>query len=147
MLTIHAESHLDHNLNAEHVEYILSAFADKTGLFTATLRLPEHLPDLMCDLHGPVMGDDPVPESEVEYIVRGNRAGASRLTNRPPRPTRWLTVIGGPYGGEPCVLYTAYGSPEGPLAPREPWDKSIPTEAEREASRAFWAVHALSRDA
>ncbi len=146
MLTIHVDSHLDHNLNAEHVEYILSAFADKTGFFIATVRLPEHLPDLMTGLHGPCMGDAAVPESDVEYIVRGTRAGASRLTSRPPRPTRWVTVIGGQHGDEPCVLYTAYGSHEGPLAPREPWDTGIP-ESEREASRAFWAVHALSRDA
>lgn len=146
MLKIHENSHRDHNLTDAHVDFILSAFADKTGFFIATVRLPEHLPDLMTGLHGPVMGDAPVPESEVEYIVRGNRAGASRMTNRPPRPTRWVTVIGGQHGDEPCVLYTAYGSHDGPLAPREPWDTSIP-EAERAASRDFWAVHALSRDA
>lgn len=146
MLTIQPQSHLDHNLSQAHVNFILSAFADRDGFFIATIELPEHLPDLTCALHGPVMGDDPVPEAEVEYVVRGTRAGASRLTNRPPRPTRWLTVIGGPYGGESCMLYTAYGSHGGPLTPREPWDKSIP-ENEREASRDFWAVHALSRDA
>ena len=144
MLTIHENSHRDHGITSEHEAFLLSAFADKSGFFIATIELPAHLGDLMTGLHGPVMGDGPIPESEVEYVVRGNRSGPSRLTNRSPRLTRWVTVIAGPLGDQPCALYTAYGSHEGPLAPREPWDTSIP-EAERAASRDFWAVHALSR--
>ena len=52
-----------------------------------------------------------------------------------------MTVIGGPDGDDPCVLYTAFG---GPAAPREPWDPSL-DEAGWAASLAFWEAHALSR--
>jgi len=52
-----------------------------------------------------------------------------------------VTIIAGPHEGHSCILYTAYG---GPAAPREAADPYIESEEEREASRAFWAVHALS---
>jgi hypothetical protein len=57
------------------------------------------------------------------------------------RPTRQLTIVAGPHGDEPCVLYTAYGGPE---APREPGDPDIPGHSARDAAAVFWADHALS---
>jgi len=38
------------------------------------------------------------------------------------------------------VLYTAYG---GPVAPREPFDRSLDEEAKAESEK-FWAEHALA---
>lgn len=134
-MTITPAAHLDHALTPAHVAWIAQRFKDESEFFLATVELPPELGDLPCGLHGPLVGDPPVPESEVTY------SGASRLCQRPSRPTRLLTVIGGPDGGDPCVLYTAFG---GPAAPREPFDLSLASDEVRVASEAFWAEHALS---
>lgn len=124
-----------------HIAWLTLHFADRTGFFLETVELPAELPPLACGLHGPLVGDAPVLEFEVTYRQRGDRPGSSRLCSRPVRPTRLLTVIAGPEGEDPCVLYTAFG---GPAAPREPFDPSLGEGAVLEASRSFWAVHALS---
>lgn len=140
-MKITAASHLDHGLFAYHVRYLLGLFGDRSAFFIETIELPSYLDAVPCHLHGPATGEDPVLESEVSYEVRGNRAGPSRMCSRAPKMTRTVTVIAGPREGEPCVLYTAFG---GPLAPREPWDPTLPADKADE-SRAFWAEHALSR--
>ena len=136
-------SHLDHGLSPAHVAWMATYFACRDGFFLETVELPAHLSPLSCGLHGPLMGDAPVPEGEVTYRARGGRPGKSRLCSRPARATRLLTVIAGPEGDDPCVLYTAYG---GPPAPREPFDQSLVDDEVKEASRAFWAEHALSEE-
>ncbi len=137
---ITSDSHVDHALTADHLAFILSRFGDREAFFLETVELPAELPPLPCGLHGPLMGDEPVPEAEVSYVVRGDRPGASRTTDRPTRMVRTMTVIGGPHKGA-VILYTAYG---GPSAPREPFDPGL-DEAGRAESQAFWAEHALSR--
>jgi hypothetical protein len=84
--------------------------------------------------------------AQVEYRPRPSRSYPSRILLPAAMPEwHWnlpsalLTVIAGPNGDLPCMLYTAFG---GPLAPREPADPTLP-ESERAASEAFWAVHAL----
>lgn len=131
-------SHLDHNLTPAHVEFVRTKFGDRTAFFLETIELPADLPSLPCDLHGPATGSESVPEDEVHYAVRGTRKGASRLCTREPVLVRTMTVIGGVHEGA-CILFTAYG---GPAAPREPWDETL-NDAGREASKAFWAEHAL----
>ena len=140
MLKILPVSHTDHSLTPAHLNWILTHFADREWFFVETVELPPELPDLDCGLHGPLVGDPPVPETEVTYLARGGRPGASRLCSRPSRPTRLLTVIAGPEGDDACVLYTAFG---GPVAPREAWDPGLSPEEVAE-SQAFWAAHALS---
>lgn len=126
-LEIVPQSHLDHGLAQEHVSFILERFATRSEFFRETIALPFWLAPLTCGLHGPIVGDVPVPESEAVYIVRGNRKHMSRMVNRPKRETRILTVIGGhmpvkegngfgAVDATRCVLYTAFG---GPSAPRE----------------------------
>jgi hypothetical protein len=134
------QSHVDHHLTPAHIAFILERYADCAAFFIETIEMPDDLPGLPCTLHGPIMGDDPVPDEECEMLVRGERAGPSRICAREPRLVHTLTVIGGPDGDEPCVLYTAYG---GAQAPREPWDPSLTPEAREEAIH-FWAEHALS---
>lgn len=138
------ESHLDHGLSRDHVKWLLEQFGDRTAFFLETVDLPEHFTLLDCEMHGPLMGDPPISESEVAYVVRGKRRGATRVVDRPKRQTRKLTVIGGPIGdyGSECVLYTAFG---GPAGAKEVWDDSIKTLAELEQARAFWREHALSK--
>lgn len=139
-ITRHKDSHLDHNLTPEHVKFVLGLDPSEHGDPSSPVRvfaveMPEHLADLPCGLHGPLMGDEPVPESEVTYAVRGERKGPSRLVARPVRPSRLLAVVAGPYDGHDWVLFTAYG---GPVMPREPF------EDDSEETREVWSKHALS---
>lgn len=137
-MKIIAESHTDHVTSA-HLDWLLDRFKDRTAFFIETVTLPEELPPVRCDLWGPATGEDPVPEAEVSYVTRGARKGPSRVVQREHLLTRQLTVIAGPEGDEPCVLYTAYG---GPAAPREPWDETL-DDAGKLESELFWSEHAL----
>jgi hypothetical protein len=150
-MKITAESHLDHGLNQEHVAWLIERFADKSRFFLETITLPDFLPEVECALYGPICGDEPVAEATVTYKIRGSRKYASRVladgsflpstaSASGTRKTRTLTVIAGPSGVDPCVLYTSYG---GPVAPREPGDPGIGTWESVLESRAFWATHAL----
>jgi hypothetical protein len=167
----HKDSHLDHALTEAQVAYILERFADKDAFFIETFELPEHLGTAPCGLYGPSTGDAPVPDADwhscgqcgAEHFYlsgalcsnktnanggaytkwRGDRKYFSRVVDRPTRPTRTVTVIGGGHDERveegtpgavkkyladatpvwviphPCILYTAFG---GPLAPKEPGD-------------------------
>lgn len=141
MLQILPQSHLDHGLKQEHIDWLLERFKDREAFFIETVELPTELPPLMCALYGPTMGDPPVVESpDVRYIVRRPRKWTSRVVDRPDRPTRLVTIIAGPSEGHACVLYTSYG---GPAAPREPGDQAIDTGENWLEARDFWAEHAL----
>lgn len=142
MLTITKDSHLDHGLSLEHVQWLLERFGDRDAFFIETVELPEGLTGLSCGLHGPLMGDDPIEEDEVAYECRGDRSEPSRTCPRPARTSSQVTVIAGPHGDLSCLLYTVYG---GPCAPREPADPSLSPE-DREDSIAFWREHALSSE-
>lgn len=135
-------THTDHNLTVEHMAFVLAwlELSAPKGFIVAEIILPDTLPALYCALHGPKMGDPPVPESECMRFVRGDRTGKSRMCLRPSRLTRIVTVVAGPHDGNPCVLFTAYG---GPTAPREPFDNSIATAKEQRESVDFWHDHAL----
>lgn len=134
------DSHLDHGLTAAQIDFLKVTYADRDEFFIDSVELPEALGTVPCGLHGPAMGDEPVPESEVHYEKRGEREHPSRLCKRPTRPTRTVTVIAGPHGEETCVLFTAFG---GPLAPKEPGDTEHGSD-ERQESEDFWSKHALS---
>ena len=143
-------AHLDHSLHARQIAFIQDRFANRDAFFIETVELPEELGTVPCGLVGPAVGHRPVDELEVRYVVRGDRKCASRvmLDRGLTQPqVRTVTVIAGPAGkddglGEdyPCVLYTAYA---GPQAPREPGDPNVSSWEELQASRAFWAQHAL----
>jgi len=137
-MQLHTDSHVDHGLSPEQLSYLLARFADRDAFFIETIELPPELGTVPCDLLGPLVGDDPVLEHEVTYMARGARTWKSRTKMvSQPRSSRLITVIAGPHDGQPCVLFTAYG---GPLAPQEPDD---PGCKDVEASKAFWAEHAL----
>lgn len=139
-MKIAAESHVDHALTHEQLEWLTARFVDRRAFFIETVELPVSMGTVPCGLHGPLAGDQPVPESEVVYQTRGDRKHPSRMVARPPRPTRTVTVIAGPHGEEPCILYTAFG---GPLTPKEPGDPTLTPEQRAESER-IWALHALS---
>jgi len=133
-------SHLDHGLSKAQIEWLKETFASRDGFFIESVEMPETLGTVPCGLYGPAAGDEPLRDSEVFLAKRGDRPYASRMIDKPMRPTRTVTVIAGPDGDEKCVLYTAFG---GGQAPREPGDKSLSAE-EKVESEGFWAEHALS---
>jgi len=144
-LVILPESHVDHFAalslqdKATIVATIMAAFKERPlveGFQLFTIEGPFPLP---CELVGPVMGQESVPESLVRYEARKGREWPSRLTQGEPVLTTKLTIVVGPHNGYPHVLYTAY---PGLPAPREPQDPSLKPE-EVEESRAFWSTHAL----
>ena len=135
-ITKHQDSHCDHALTEEQVAWVLSQDPSQHGqgaVRVFTLPLPEELGTVPCGLYGPAMGDEPVPEAEVLYVVRGARAGGSRLVDRPARQVREVTIIAGPHDGHEWVLFTAFG---GPAAPKEPFEDGGDAD--------FWGEHALS---
>ena len=135
----HRDSHVDHNLTEEQIRYLLDRFADRGAFFLETIELPEQLGSVPCGLWGPIMGDPPVDEIEVRHETRGTRAWTSRIVDRPPRPTRTITVIAGPHEEHACVLFTAFG---GPAAPQEPGDPGCKDPV---TSVTFWREHALAK--
>lgn len=144
--TIVPGSHVDH-VSPEVLTYIQQRFAGRTGYFIETVELPETLGTLPCALWGPLCGDPPIPEEAVCYAHRPGRRYASRLVQRSPRPSRFVTVIAGPstdrVTGEvvrDCVLYTCFG---GLAAPKERNDPRV-EDAERDRVISFWAEHALA---
>lgn len=139
-MLIHSLSHLDHGLTPAHLAWIAEQIGERDEPFVETFTLPPDLPSLASALYGPTMGDAPIDDHEVTWAARGDRRYKSRLVARPARETRDVTVVGGPYEGAPCVLFTAYG---GPAAPRELWAPGIERD-ELPALQAFWSQHALA---
>lgn len=139
-MKIHANSHLDHGLTPAHLTWLAAQIGDRTEPFAETFALLPELPSLTNALYGPAAGDAPVVEDEVFYGRRGDRCYRSRLVRRPLRETRLVTVVGGPYDGDPCVLFTAYG---GPAAPPELWSLGV-ERADVPAIESFWRDHAIA---
>jgi hypothetical protein len=162
-ITKHADSHVDHNLTSQQLDFVLAQDPSLHGtgpVRVFTIQMPESLGCLPCGLYGPLCGDKPVREAQVFYATRGERKGESRLMKDgvsphpsgvdaltlsapyPTRPSRLVTIVAGPHDGHPWVLFTAYG---GPLAPKEPFDFEDDDSSEQaQESRAFWSEHALA---
>jgi|13_taG_2_1085334.scaffolds.fasta_scaffold00019_107 hypothetical protein len=137
--------HGDHGLTEEHASFIKSVMDGfEYGEFIcASFELPDSCPPLLDALWGPINGDSPVDEPEVFYQVRGDRSGESRMTNRPLRECRNIVII----GQANKILWTAYGSLAGVVAPRELFDPFFndPNNAEAKAeAEAIWKEHALA---
>lgn len=136
-LRITSVFHSDHSIDNTLLQWAVESI-NPTGFFLTTIAIPaEHAP-LLNALYGPCCGDRCVEDSMVE--MRSEDRPASRTIDLPKRPTRLLTVIGMAKGSE-VQIYTAYG---GPAAAREPNDPSIATVEEKESSKLFWSMHALS---
>lgn len=146
-VSIHPDSHTDHDIPEIVVGYVLVQFDDRAEFFVETIEYPESaesvngpvdLPAIPCGLHLDV------PESEVHYARRGDREYDSRLCNRPPRMVREVTIVAGPHPKDPdagMVLFTMYG---GPQAPREPDDPSWEMGERPDSAVTFWTRAALS---
>ena len=133
--------HADHGITPEQMEYIQSSIATSVegdGFFIAEDKIPAELGTVPCGLYGPAMGDQPVGDDAVVREKRGDRPYADRMTDLPFRDVDYVQSIG-IREGDKFTLFTVYG---GPLAPQHPED---PSNREVEASKTFWAQHALSR--
>lgn len=147
-ISIHPDSHTDHSIPELVLGYVLTLFDDRDSFFVETVTYPESaesvngpvdLPPVPCGIHYDV------PESEVHYAKRGDRAYDSRLCNRPPRMVREVTIVAGPHPEDAdagMVLFTMYG---GPAAPQEPGDPNLAPEKRADAE-AFWSTSALSAE-
>lgn len=141
--------HRDHDLTEHALDRAEDALTDALSgapdgeVRVAVFTLDADEPGIPCGLHGPAMGDTPVRDFEVQMVARGTRPWPSRMLHCGALPrTVWFgAVVGRSHNGS-VEVFTAYG---GPIAPREPQDPSMTDEAERAYSRAFWAVHALTR--
>lgn len=150
-----AQSHVDHGITENIICHCIDALnayvalsQDPTNklqagpVYKLTTPLPPDLGFVPSGLYGPKVFDAPVEEEQVFYQFRGNRQTMSRMIDLPHRATRDVTIIAGPYGDEPLVLYTIHG---GPLAPKEPATLTEhDSDADRHESLEFWRVHALS---
>ena len=134
--------HADHGLAVEHHRLIDNLMQGKEGFFIEAIPLGDLAGTLQSALYGPSCGDEPIGEDEVEYVKRGNRAGDSRLIDKPTRPADHMVVIG--IAGSDAKVFTAYGNIGDNIAPREWWDASMKPD-EAEAAARFWKAHALSK--
>ena len=130
--------HADHAITDAQQEHINSALSGQAGgFFIRQIAIPSALGTVPCGLHGPAMGDEPVPDAECRQEARGGRDWTDRLCGREPRQVDYVQAIG-IRDGDSVTLFTVYG---GALAPQNPED---PTNSDPEAARIFWAEHALS---
>jgi len=146
-------AHDDHGLTPAHVELLQNdpkiAALDDGAFVLIVLPLPDGVASLPCALYGPSVGDDPVRDSEVIFETRGDRAGPSRLIEKPHRPARNMVVCG--MKGGAC--FTAYGTGATEPSPMEVWDVERKydkklfgvSKEDVQRSRDFWAVHALAK--
>jgi len=146
--------HTDHGITEDQMNLVLTQIKRRTqrnqGFFLFALTIPDELGPVPCGLHGPAMGDEPVPRAKVRMAVRGGDGAVDRwhdpLVRRPPRLVSTVQVIGARHdlqgsGCDKVVIYTCYG---GPLAPQHPDD---PDNHDPEGARQFWSEHALSEPA
>ena len=138
MLTTTPTTHLDPGLTTAHLAWLQARFSNRTKFFIETVTLPDHLSSLDHALYGPLVGDPPVAEADVFYAPNGLRAWRSRLIHKPTRPTRLLTVIGGPDSSGRMVFFNVFG---GPVPAQEVGD---PATLDSKESHRFWREHALA---
>jgi hypothetical protein len=132
--------HADHGISEGQMSFIKEKLVAEIegGFFILEVKIPEDLGAVPSALYGPTAGDDPVEEDQVYYSNRGlDRAWEDRMVDLPARDVDHVQVIG-IRDGDAFQVFTCYG---GPLAPQHPDD---PGNQDPDASREFWAVHALA---
>ena len=131
--------HNDHDITEDQMDFVQGYLKSmKDGFFICEIDLPVAYGTVPCALYGPACGDEPVSEDEVFYSNRGlDREWEDRMVNKPTRPCTKVQAIGIREGSQ-FTIFTVYG---GPLAPQHPED---PSNQDPEASKEFWAEHALA---
>ena len=137
-MKLHKVSHVEQGISDVQLKYVLNMFEDRTGSFIDTVTLPYRLGMTKCILYGPLMNDGAVNDFDIIYGKRINRDYESRIIDKPARKSFKITVVGGPYKEEACVLIAAYGGPFVPFEPNNPLCTNI------EMSKEFWNKHALT---
>lgn len=127
------------NIHQEAIKAVLDLCIEEEGFFIREVDSPHPHP---CDLFGPKMGDDPFSDEDCMLVTLGGNVHKSRVLRVPvvARQTSKLTVVGGPWKGEPCVLYDIY---PGVFRPKEVDAFAVPEGREYEFSVDFWSTHAL----
>jgi len=143
MTHYHADN--QHGLSWAHTQLACVALSkrgrktsDPAEFKTGIVELPPFMGDLEDQLWGPKNGDENVARDSV-MATRPGYSFESRFVLAHTRPARFMV-----YAGLPGTrLWTAYGSLEGFVAPREPSDPHL-SEVERHFSEKFWAEHAFA---
>ena len=143
MTSKYSAAHADHNLTNKHwemVDQIHDSGLYKEGqFFVEVIALTDPKHHLPSALYGPAAGDAPITDDQVEYKVRNERPGPSRLIDKPCRPAGFMVVI----GIAQKLTITAYGTQSTSPSPREWWDAGMKPHEAIEAAK-FWSEHALS---
>lgn len=133
------ESSLESSMNGESPEGVRVHEAYGSHFRIIVIAVPPTLGTVLCRLYGPIEGDE--PEEAEDFQVQGAWKVAP-VVHRPPREGRFIVAIAHRREHK-VVIYAAYGSLMGAVAPRLPSDPSISSFEEIEESRSFWATHAL----
>jgi hypothetical protein len=131
--------HADHGLTEAQLSFVRTHLEEVAPphFFILQIEIPAELGPVPNAMKGPVCGDPPVEDGPGVFDrKRGDRPWLDRMTFGEFRPCNYVQAIG-TQEGEDITVFTVYG---GPLAPQHPDD---PTNADPEASRVFWADHAL----
>ena len=140
--------HKDHGITPAQWAFINGALTDldPQGFFLQQLDIPAALGTVPCGLHGPAMGDAPVPRDEVEMVKRGAEGDPNRwldpIVDRPLRPVSYVQVIGirdSDDDGDHIKVFTCYGGPAAPQNPADPGNHDV------HGATKFWNTHALTR--
>lgn len=127
--------HADHGIKDAQLKFIVGKLmAEDDGFFIKEVKIPGQVP---CGLYGPIMGDSPISDNEIEMVSRGRWEFGFRMIDKPMRPVDYVQAIGTKNGDE-LTIYTIYG---GPLVSQNPND---PDNQNPEESKKFWSAHALS---
>jgi hypothetical protein len=151
LITATSRSHLDHGLSRPQLTHVLTVLNDGVSnvvvgpfgqFFIATVKIPEELGQVLCGLHGPLTGGNPVDDREAYFGTRGMRPYPSRLCRRPKITSPYVTaiVIGHEDSPSNQRIDTVFG---GPLSPMEVGDPDLSAENRPEALE-FWSKHALT---
>ena len=137
-------AHDDHPMSDEQIEWIQThpviSEMEEGEFICQVFEVPVSRGTVPSALYGPSVGDDPITEDEVTYMVRGKPGQESRMIDKPVRQAHNMCVIG--LVGK--IAFTLYGTQANEPSPREPWDEGFASDEEKEFATKFWSEHALS---
>lgn len=141
-MLIDDRSKIDSGLTTVQLDHIKDLFRDAKTSFNEVIDLSDAgLGVVPCSLHGPMMGDAAICDTETEFIYLKEISFGIRCVDRPARMTSKVTVVGDyDHSEKTVVLLYALG---GPLPPRHPDDPDM-TLNQLDISKAFWAEHAMT---
>ena len=153
----------DYGLTSDQLDFVLKQFHGRVGDILACVELPVDLGTIRCNLYGPTMGDDPVPnfspygngwlrrDDKTQPVYPYGNGGSVELhLADQPWPTRVLYLNSRDSFKVMVLAEAAVQSDEptlesvagGPFRPWLPGSRAMPADQYEEAS-CFWSQHAI----